>query len=604
MTAAARAAGKRDELVESVESRAATAPEFTGADQCGVPELFEPRLRLVVTASIAVYSSVAGVVASAVQEPRRSAVVAAAYLPMAVAGTVVAAAAASRSRDLLSRIWRLYRAALSFAVVGAIVYAVGFGVGSKELTLLGVPVVVGGIAILARIYALAVRLFRGSSENLLELVDFATVAFSTLAVLAYGVGEPLIRQGRYGQLHMAILPAFSAVFIFAILYIVTAPTDRPKAPEYVFLAAGFLLFSGTIAEATMLVAGEPDGKSRPLIAFASVALLCGLGLLSAVPLYAVRQLGGSEKEFRGPWQPPRFLLPYWSLLALVVLAAAVVIDGRRLSAAYGFVSFAGATALVVVRQLLTIKENYRLFRDLSAAEESRTMLLRELLKGVEEERVKIANSIDAGPVQQLTALMLRAERASSRETPHPQLLIHALMKQLGGAITELRELTRTLRPRIARAEGLAEAIAIEAKEALTPGSVALDIDVEDVPGLTPDQQLHLFRIAEEAIDNVRMHSGASKVSVSFRSEPGLDPSTSIVVLEIKDDGRGFIERRIQREAGKSLPRTGISSMRERADMLGADFEIISTPGAGTVVRVVMEIRRHTEKEQRAGSEER
>jgi signal transduction histidine kinase len=551
-------------------------------------EIFALRTRVWATGYIAVFSIAMGAVAAQMAEPKRSGILAIAYLPLAIFGTITARHAASRSDGIVRRIWRLYSIAMVFAAAGAAVYATAFGLELREASLLGVPIVVAGVGIFARIYALAVRLFRGSSENLLELVDFVTVAFSTTAVLLYGAARPIVRQGEWSRVHVALLPAFSAVFIFALLYIVASPSRRPRWPEYVFLTAGCLLFAGTIAESATLVIGWSAGEPSWLVTLRSIWLLTGLGLLSAAPLYAVRLGPGSEAEFRGPWQPPRFFLPYWSLLALVILAAAATIEGGRLSVIYAFSAFAGATALVVIRQLLTIRENYTLFRQLADADERRLAFLRELLKGVEEERVRLANSIDAGPVQQLTALMLRAERASTRETSHPQMLIEALIKQLSAALGELRDLTRSLRPRLEQAKGLAEAIEIEAREAFTPGSVELDLDLEDVGGIPPDRELHLFRIAEEAIDNVRMHSGAWKVRIAFRSEPGSGPSKKRVVLEIQDNGKGFVERTLHKLGNRTLARTGIASMRERADMLGADFQLVSTPGAGTLVRVVME----------------
>jgi len=333
-----------------------------------------------------------------------------------------------------------------------------------------------------------------------------------------------------------------------------------------------------------------------LVALRSAAMLTGLGILSSSPIHAVRLGPGSEAAFRGPWQPPRFFLPYWSLLALVVMAASIVIDGHRSSVVYGFSAFAGATALVVVRQLLTIRENYKLFTRLAEADERRQTFLRELLKGVEEERIRVANSIDTGPVQQLTALMLRAQRAATRETTHPKLLIEALTKQLSVALEELRELTRSLRPSLTEARDLAEAIALEVKEAFSGAPVTVELDVEEPPGLAPEQQLHLFRIAEEAIDNVRMHAGASKVQVTLKSERGLESSQRRVVLEVKDDGKGFVERVLYTRT--SIVRTGISSMRERADILGADLQLISTPGAGTIVRVLLDLPQQIHSAQR------
>ncbi len=491
----------------------------------------------------------------------------------------------------MREIWRLYGLAMGSATLGALSYAGAFGLGLEPLSFAGLAAVAAGVTIFTRIYWLALRMLRGTSENVLELVDFATVAFCTCAVLVYGLAEPLVRSGHSSRLHTVFLPAFAAVFIVASLYVLTSSVPRLRAPEYVFLAAGIALFGGSLADSAALSLGNQLSNAGWFVGLRSAAMLIGLALLSVAPFHAVEILQGSEVAFRGPWQPPRFFLPYWSLLALVVLAVAIVLDGRRSAVAYGFVTFAGATALVVIRQLLTIRENYRLFRQLAEADERRSAFLRELLRGVEEERVRIANSIEAGPIQQLTALLLRSERAAQRETTHPKLLLEALDRQLSAAIGELRHLTRSLRPRLSQARALSEALRIEAREAFQDGAVEVELEIEDVEGLRPEQELHLFRIAEEAIDNVRVHSGASKVRISLRSEPALRIGSKRLLLEVQDDGKGFVERGLHATGTSTLTsaRTGIPSMRERADLLGADFLLLSTPGAGTLIRVELEI---------------
>ncbi len=553
--------------------------------------VFKAATKTVATVSVTLYALGAGLVAGRMTEPSRSTALALSYFPLALVGVFAARAASSRSNPPVRGIWRLYRLAMGSAALGALSYAGAFGLGLEPLSYAGVAAVAVGITIFIRIYWLALRLLRGTSENVLELVDFATVAFCTCAVLVYGLAEPLVQSGNSSRLHTVLLPAFAAVFIVASLYVLTSSVPRLRAPEYVFLAAGIALFGGSLADSAAISLGDQMTDAVWFVSLRSVAMLVGLALLSAAPFHAVQILEGSEVAFRGPWRPPRFFLPYWSLLALVVLAIATVLDGRRSAVAYGFATFAGATALVVIRQLLTIRENYRLFRQLAEADERRSAFLRELLRSVEEERIRLANSIEAGPIQQLTALLLRSERAAQRETTRPKLLLEALERQLSTAIGELRHLTRSLRPRLSQARGLSEALRIEAREAFQDGAVELELEIEDVEGLRPEQELHLFRIAEEAIDNVRVHSGASKVRISLRSVWGLRAGSRRVLLEVQDDGKGFVERSLYSTGTgpRASATTGIPSMRERADLLGADFLLLSTPGAGTLVRVELEI---------------
>jgi two-component system nitrate/nitrite sensor histidine kinase NarX len=100
----------------------------------------------------------------------------------------------------------------------------------------------------------------------------------------------------------------------------------------------------------------------------------------------------------------------------------------------------------------------------------------------------------------------------------------------------------------------------------------------DVP-IAPEIQAQLIRILQEALSNVRKHAQASRVRVSFCEEDG------DVVLEVQDNGVGFSSAEV---AGPS--RHGLRGMRERADLIGADFQVMSRPEKGTTVRVSLPVR--------------
>jgi len=96
----------------------------------------------------------------------------------------------------------------------------------------------------------------------------------------------------------------------------------------------------------------------------------------------------------------------------------------------------------------------------------------------------------------------------------------------------------------------------------------------------PEVGIHAYRIVQEALANVRRHAEARKVRVELRSAGG---ELEIVVA---DDGRGF-------DPAAEVPdgHLGLSSIRQRADLLGGGSEIESAPGAGTTVRVRVPLRR-------------
>lgn len=554
--------------------------------------VFSTRTRKAAICGVFAWSALVGTSAAVAREPLRSALLAGAFVPAAALGMVAARRASTRLATPLSQLWHTFAQGLGLGIAAGGVYLVSFLTDSGPVALLGIPLVIGGVWKCLRVYLLAVRSFRGSEEATLELVDFATVAVVFVAVLGYGTGLPLVESGRARYLHVPLLAAFSLVFVVASTYLLLSPLERRRDPEIVFLVAGCLLAAGSLWEANLLARGLPGSGS--LLGGPTGALLSGgLATLCVAPLFAVRIPQGSEASYRGPWSPPRLLLPYWSAIGLAIMAAAAVIERSRLAQAYSFGTFGLVMALIVARHLLTLRENYRMFEALRAADEDRRTLLAALLKELEEERARLATALEAGPIEQLSALRLRAERAAGRETSNPQLLLDALVKHLTDVLRHMRDLVRMLRPRLSSVTTLSDAIALQARETLGNSSTRLELELERVEGLTPQQEVHLFRIAEEALDNVRIHAGASKVRVALKTDPVVESDrdqpfpngSKMLVMEITDDGKGFVVS--QEPSRVRIAGTGIASMRERAELLGARFQIISTPGAGTKVRVAM-----------------
>jgi signal transduction histidine kinase len=105
--------------------------------------------------------------------------------------------------------------------------------------------------------------------------------------------------------------------------------------------------------------------------------------------------------------------------------------------------------------------------------------------------------------------------------------------------------------------------------------IHIDFLHENIPRSVPsDTALCLFRVAQEALRNVKRHSGASRAEVRFH---GADQA---ILLSVADKGKGFDSFASRAKAG-----LGIRSMRERLRLLGGRFEIHSQPGEGTVVSV-------------------
>jgi signal transduction histidine kinase len=99
----------------------------------------------------------------------------------------------------------------------------------------------------------------------------------------------------------------------------------------------------------------------------------------------------------------------------------------------------------------------------------------------------------------------------------------------------------------------------------------------------------LFRVAQEALTNVRKHARTDKVHIA------LERRGQAVRLQVRDWGRGFVADGVTDGADPS-EKVGLSSMRERVALLGGHFEIHSEPGAGTVVVAEVPLQEETDAE--------
>ena len=190
------------------------------------------------------------------------------------------------------------------------------------------------------------------------------------------------------------------------------------------------------------------------------------------------------------------------------------------------------------------------------------------LAAQEDERRRIARELHDEVGQALTAAMLRLDRADSREA----------REGLREALEEVRDIARRLRPEALDDLGLRNAlrglVASVARDARV--DVVPEID-PDLPRFTAEQELVVYRVAQEALTNALRHAEASALRCMLRADG------DEVVLVVEDDGCGFEPKHV---AGAS----GIRGMRERALLVRGRLEVHSTPGGGgTSVRLRMRV---------------
>ena len=224
-------------------------------------------------------------------------------------------------------------------------------------------------------------------------------------------------------------------------------------------------------------------------------------------------------------------------------------------------------------------ENARLYRRLAEREEMLERFATRTVEAQELERRRLAGEIHDGISQRLVSLwyhLLAAEDAAAASDPRVLLGELATAKELAtAALGEARGAIAGLRPFVLDDLGLGPGL--ESLGRSLPG-VEVEVEVEPVE-LAPHVEAALYRIVQEALQNTVKHAGASAVLVR------LGPVDGGVRLVVSDDGRGFDPDTVA--GAEDRHAYGLVGMRERAELIGASITLISRPGTGTVVEVVV-----------------
>jgi len=200
----------------------------------------------------------------------------------------------------------------------------------------------------------------------------------------------------------------------------------------------------------------------------------------------------------------------------------------------------------------------------------------------EEERVRIARGLHDDTAQSISMLIIRLERLETLVSAGaPDLTQHVAdaYKLATRLFEDLRHIIWDLRPSILDDLGLVPAIRWLARTKLEEVNVKVDFGgVNEVMRLPSHLETMLFRVAQEAVNNVLRHADAKNVSIR------LWPEHEQMCLEVKDDGRGFDVERSNGEA-VSKKRLGLLGIRERVSLVGGTVKVESAPGSGTSVLV-------------------
>ena len=199
---------------------------------------------------------------------------------------------------------------------------------------------------------------------------------------------------------------------------------------------------------------------------------------------------------------------------------------------------------------------------------------RRALAAQEGERARIARELHDEIGQALTAVVLQLERAARDTEPPVRGEVEEAREAVRESLEEVREIARRLRPEALDDLGLGSALAALTLDVSRRTGLRIERRVEPgLPALAPEEELVVYRVAQEGLTNVARHADAQRAWVTLGGRDGR------VALEVRDDGQGFDPRRA---AG-----AGLRGMRERAVLVGAELDVDSSQGRGTAVRLTL-----------------
>lgn len=210
---------------------------------------------------------------------------------------------------------------------------------------------------------------------------------------------------------------------------------------------------------------------------------------------------------------------------------------------------------------------------LERLEEERRGGAQRAVLALEEDRRRVARELHDQVGQSLTSALLQIERAAKTGSNCGAGQLEDAREAVRASLDDVRQIAQRLRPEVLDDLGLPSALRALASSAEGLAGLRVSCRIEaELPRLTPDAELAVYRVAQESLTNVARHAGATSAVVT------LQRSSAGVLLIVEDDGRGV-------QFGEVGVAGGIRGMRERALLAHADFALTTPASGGTVVRL-------------------
>jgi signal transduction histidine kinase len=257
-------------------------------------------------------------------------------------------------------------------------------------------------------------------------------------------------------------------------------------------------------------------------------------------------------------------------------------------------------------QIAIAVENARLYADVQRKERVRGELFKKALAAQEDERKRIARELHDEVSQSLTALLYDAEDGLELEhLPAIKKRLQSICDLTQDTLDDVHKLMFDLRPSMLDQLGLIPALRWLSETRLEPKGVRVTVTTNaptnlynsktDAQRLSSEIETALYRVVQEAINNIARHAAARNVEISLELHDG------VAIVNITDDGIGFDLTELNTGTiididnkdfllSENTRGLGLLGMQERIELLGGELEIISIPGNGTQLHIRVPIR--------------
>jgi two-component system, NarL family, sensor histidine kinase UhpB len=213
---------------------------------------------------------------------------------------------------------------------------------------------------------------------------------------------------------------------------------------------------------------------------------------------------------------------------------------------------------------------------LDRLEAERRETARRALAAQEAERKRVAQELHDEVGQTLTAVLLQLQALAARVPPELEQPIRNAQEAARGSLEDVRAVARQLRPEALDDLGLVSALTALCTRLVAGSGLRIERRIaRGLPLLDAEEELVVYRVAQESLTNAVRHARARRVEVTLEADAGS------VVLTVRDDGRGL---------DGAAPAHGIRGMRERALLVGGRLSVGDAGGGGVDVRLELPAR--------------